>query len=72
MDEKLKMGIPNSLFNACSNGAMTFGDINDKESEIAQLKEDDRMYHFWSVGTKPNVMYHTKVRNTEYKNYRNQ
>ena len=51
--------------NACSNGAMTFGDINDKESEITKLKENDRMYHLLeSVGTKPNVMYQTKVRNT--------
>ena len=50
---------------ACSNGAMTFGDVNDKDSEIAHLKENDRMYHLLeSVGTKPNVMYQTKVRNT--------
>ncbi|MFC4722528.1 TAT-variant-translocated molybdopterin oxidoreductase [Geojedonia litorea] len=50
---------------ACSNGAMTFGDINDKQSKVAKLKEDNRMYHLLeSVGTKPNVMYQTKVRNT--------
>ena len=50
---------------ACSNGAMTFGDINDKESKVAKLLKDDRMYHLLeSVGTKPNVQYHTKVRNT--------
>jgi molybdopterin-containing oxidoreductase family iron-sulfur binding subunit len=50
---------------ACGNGAMMFGDINDKESKIAALKEDDRMYHLLEyVGTKPNVIYHTKVRNT--------
>jgi len=50
---------------ACSNGAMTFGDINDKDSEIAHLKDNDRMYHLLeSVGTKPNVMYQAKVRNT--------
>ena len=49
---------------ACTSGAMTFGDINDKESEVAQLKENDRMYHLLEhVGTKPNVMYQTKVRN---------
>ena len=49
---------------ACSNGAMTFGDINDKDSKVAALKENDRMYHLLeSVGTKPNVMYQTKVRN---------
>ncbi len=50
---------------ACSSGAMVFGDINDKDSKVAKLKEDDRMYHLLEhVGTKPNVMYHTKVRNT--------
>ena len=51
--------------NACSNGAMTFGDINVKESPIAKLVADDRMYHLLEhVGTKPNVIYHVKVRNT--------
>ncbi len=50
---------------ACSNGAMTFGDINDKDSKVAKLLKDDRMYHLLeSVGTKPNVQYQTKVRNT--------
>ena len=50
---------------ACGNGAMVFGDINDKDSKITALKEDDRMYHLLeSVGTKPNVIYQTKVRNT--------
>lgn len=51
---------------ACSSGAMVFGDVNDKESEIAELKESDRMYHLLEhIGTKPNVFYHVKVRNTE-------
>ncbi|WP_435135028.1 TAT-variant-translocated molybdopterin oxidoreductase [Formosa sp. A9] len=50
---------------ACSSGAMIFGDINDKNSKVAHLKEDNRMYHLLEhVGTKPNVMYQTKVRNT--------
>ncbi len=50
---------------ACSSGAMVFGDINDKHSKVAKLKEDNRMYHLLeSVGTKPNVQYQTKVRNT--------
>ncbi|WP_420402138.1 TAT-variant-translocated molybdopterin oxidoreductase [Flagellimonas sp.] len=50
---------------ACSSGAMVFGDINDEHSKIAELKEDDRMYHLLEhVGTKPNVFYHVKVRNT--------
>jgi MoCo/4Fe-4S cofactor protein with predicted Tat translocation signal len=50
---------------ACSTGAMVFGDINDKESQVSKLVEDERMYHLLeSVGTKPNVIYHVKVRNT--------
>ena len=50
---------------ACSTGAMAFGDVNNKENQIATLAEDKRMYHLLeSVGTKPNVFYHVKVRNT--------
>jgi MoCo/4Fe-4S cofactor protein with predicted Tat translocation signal len=50
---------------ACSTGAMVFGDINDKTSQVSKLVEDERMYHLLeSVGTKPNVIYHVKVRNT--------
>jgi MoCo/4Fe-4S cofactor protein with predicted Tat translocation signal len=51
--------------NACSTGAMAFGDVNDKGSNITKLAEDERMYHLLEhVGTKPNVIYHVKVRNT--------
>jgi molybdopterin-containing oxidoreductase family iron-sulfur binding subunit len=51
---------------ACGSGAMVFGDINDKDSKVSKLKENDRMYHLLeSVGTKPNVMYQTKVRNID-------
>ena len=50
---------------ACTTGAMVFGDVNDKESQVAKLLEDERMYHLLEhVGTKPNVIYHVKVRNT--------
>src|SRR5690606_25066254 len=49
---------------ACGSGAMVFGDVNDKESQIAKLQEDERMYHLLEhVGTRPNVFYHVKVRN---------
>jgi molybdopterin-containing oxidoreductase family iron-sulfur binding subunit len=51
--------------NACSNGAIVFGDSNDEESQVTELKKNDRMYHLLeSVGTKPNVFYQVKVRNT--------
>ena len=50
---------------ACSSGAIVFGDVNNKESQVTKLAEDKRMYHLLeSVGTKPNVFYHVKVRNT--------
>ncbi|MCH9660328.1 MAG: TAT-variant-translocated molybdopterin oxidoreductase [Bacteroidetes bacterium] len=50
---------------ACETGAIKFGDINDHDSEIFELKNDKRMYHLLeAVGTEPNVIYHTKVRNT--------
>ncbi|GIZ14704.1 TAT-variant-translocated molybdopterin oxidoreductase [Capnocytophaga catalasegens] len=50
---------------ACGTGAMVFGDVNEKNSEIAKLVQDERAYHLLEhVGTKPNVLYQVKVRNT--------
>ena len=50
---------------ACSTGSIKFGDVNKKENNIVDLMHDDRMYHLLEhVGTKPNVFYHVKVRNT--------
>ena len=52
--------------NACSTGAMEFGDVNNEENKIAALKKDDRMFHLLDfVGTQPNVFYHLDVRNTK-------
>ncbi|QIY91573.1 TAT-variant-translocated molybdopterin oxidoreductase [Chryseobacterium gallinarum] len=49
---------------ACSTGAMTFGDMNDKDSEVRKLYASNRRYYLLEeIGTKPNVFYHTKVRN---------
>ena len=51
--------------NACSSGAMVFGDINDKTSKITHMSEDDRSFKLLDfVGTKPNVFYQLKVKNT--------
>ncbi len=50
--------------NACSTGAMKFGDMNDKASEVRTLYNSNRRYTLLEeIGTKPNVFYHTKVRN---------
>lgn len=49
---------------ACSSEAMFFGDINDNESKIVELKRDKRKYEVLEeVGTQPNVFYHVKIRN---------
>lgn len=50
---------------ACSTGAMVFGDVNNSEDKVAKLKEDKRAFHVLDyIGTKPNVVYQVKVRNT--------
>jgi len=52
--------------NACSSGAMKFGDMNDKNSHVRKLFKSKRRYYLLEeVGTKPNVFYHTKIRNRE-------
>ncbi len=51
---------------ACDSGAIVFGDINNKKDEVTKLKDDERAYHLLEhVGTKPNVVYQVKVRNTK-------
>ena len=50
---------------ACDTGAIVFGDINDEESKVSKLQEDDRTYRMMeSLGTRPNVMYQAKITNT--------
>ena len=55
--------------NACPTGAYTFGDMNDKNSEVRALFSTNRKYTLLEeIGTKPNVFYHTKVRNRKENN----
>ena len=57
---------------ACPNDCITFGDWNDKDSEIRRLtdpkaenSQTDRSYQaLEEIGVKPNVWYQLKVRNT--------
>lgn len=49
---------------ACTTGSIQFGDMNDKGSEVRKLYAGNRRYYLLEeIGTKPNVFYHTKVRN---------
>ncbi|PIY11361.1 MAG: molybdopterin oxidoreductase [Flexibacter sp. CG_4_10_14_3_um_filter_32_15] len=54
---------------ACPTNAITFGDLNNIESEIVKLLEpelDKRAYNvLHEINTRPNVWYLTKVRNQE-------
>ncbi|MDO5607776.1 MAG: TAT-variant-translocated molybdopterin oxidoreductase [Capnocytophaga sp.] len=50
---------------ACGSGAMVFGDINNEEDDVTKLVAGDRAYHLLEhIGTRPNVVYQVKVRNT--------
>ena len=52
--------------NACSAGAMVFGDINKEDDTVTALTKDKRAYHLLEhIGTQPNVVYHVKVKNTQ-------
>jgi molybdopterin-containing oxidoreductase family iron-sulfur binding subunit len=51
--------------NACSTNALVFGDVNNKEDEVTTLANDKRAYHLLeAIGTRPNVVYQVKVKNT--------
>ncbi len=53
---------------ACATGAISFGDINDKNSETTKLKNDDRAYVLLeALNVKSSVSYLTKVRNIDEK-----
>jgi molybdopterin-containing oxidoreductase family iron-sulfur binding subunit len=53
----------------CPSNAIVFGDLNDKNSEIAKLYKNDRSYHVLEeLGVKPSVQYMTKIRNTKETN----
>ncbi len=50
----------------CPTSAIQFGDLNDSETKVKEVSEDERSYHLLEeVGTQPNVFYLTKVRNID-------
>jgi molybdopterin-containing oxidoreductase family iron-sulfur binding subunit len=45
---------------ACPNGAITFGDLADENSAVAQLARDKNTFRFLvRLGTEPKVYYHS-------------
>lgn len=48
---------------ACPTASLSFGDINDQDSQVAQKLKEDRSYKLLDfIGTRPNVFYQVKVR----------
>jgi molybdopterin-containing oxidoreductase family iron-sulfur binding subunit len=54
---------------ACANGCITFGNVNDPNSKIAQLRnktDKERVFYVLEqIHVLPNVSYMSKIRNTE-------
>jgi len=51
---------------SCPANAITFGDLNDKASQVRTISENNRSYHaLEEIGVKPNIFYMTKVRNVD-------
>ena len=63
--QKLKDGeIQTACATACPTNAITFGDVNDENSKVAELNNDPRRYYLLEeLNTQPSVHYLTKVRN---------
>ncbi|MGC4058812.1 MAG: hypothetical protein QM743_11940 [Chitinophagaceae bacterium] len=71
-----KAGIPlndshvyTACSSACANGCITFGNVNDPNSKIAQLRnstDKERVFYVLEqIHVLPNVSYMSKIRNTE-------
>ncbi len=53
---------------ACPTNAIVFGDVNNEKDEVYAKLQDKRQYYLLEhVGTKPNMFYQVKVRNTTKK-----
>ena len=51
---------------SCPSGALVFGNMNDPDSEVSELKREERNYHLLEqLHTLPSIGYLTKVRNVE-------
>ena len=51
---------------ACPSGVISFGDLNDNDSEVNKISKNNRSYHaLEEIGVKPNIFYMTKVRNVD-------
>jgi molybdopterin-containing oxidoreductase family iron-sulfur binding subunit len=58
--------IVSACSSVCPTSAIQFGDLNDSETKVKEVSQDERSYHLLEeVGTQPNVFYLTKIRNID-------
>jgi molybdopterin-containing oxidoreductase family iron-sulfur binding subunit len=57
-EERLSMGLMPSCVEACSEGCLVFGDLNDKKSDVRKLlKENFSIRRKPGLGTEPEIYY---------------
>ena len=59
---QLPAGLQTACAQACPTDALVFGNLNNPNSEVSQLYDDERSYVLQeSIGTQPNVRYLKKI-----------
>jgi molybdopterin-containing oxidoreductase family iron-sulfur binding subunit len=60
--------IQSACAQACPTSAITFGNVNDKSSSVAQIRNNNQQRVFYvleQIHTLPNISYLAKIRNTD-------
>ena len=70
-DSSMVRNVQTACSQACPTGAITFGNVNDKESDIYKVRNEEQenrnFYVLEHLHVLPNVSYLAKVRNTDRK-----
>ncbi|MBX2922018.1 MAG: TAT-variant-translocated molybdopterin oxidoreductase [Chitinophagaceae bacterium] len=68
-DPSIIRDVKTACMQACSTGAIVFGNVNDKESRVYKLRNEEqnrRMYYALEmIHVLPNISYLAKIRNTD-------
>ncbi|UEG50701.1 TAT-variant-translocated molybdopterin oxidoreductase [Ferruginibacter lapsinanis] len=66
-DPSLVRNVKTACMQACPTHSITFGNVNDKESEVSKLREDEHrtFYVLEQLHVLPNVSYQVKIKNTD-------
>jgi molybdopterin-containing oxidoreductase family iron-sulfur binding subunit len=66
-DPSLIRNVKTACMQACPTHSITFGNVNDKESEVAKLRKDEHrtFYVLEQLHVLPNVSYQVKIKNTD-------